>query len=107
VERPHLLAFLGVVGARCGRRVADDGGVVPDRLHSCDEVVGRHGWLECDRRSLEGVVDGRVDAVELVESLLDPCCTRRAGHAGERQLDAGRRGVIEFGGRGLHFASSA
>ena len=43
--------------------------------------------VEADRRPLGGEVDRRLDAVDLVEALLDPVRARGAGHALDRQAD--------------------
>ena len=58
----------------------------PDRGH---ELLGRNQCgVEADRGVLGRVVDGRLDALELVQALLDPGRARRAGHALDRKLDA-------------------
>ena len=43
--------------------------------------------VEPYRRLLGRVVDGRLDAVELVELALDAVCARSAGHPFEREID--------------------
>ena len=67
-------AFARVRRAREARAVAG-------RLDGADELVDRTGGIAAHGRLLGGEVDRRLDALELVELLLDARCTRRAGHA--------------------------
>ena len=61
---------------------------VAGSLHHCDEVLRRdERWIEGHGRVLGRVVDGRLDALELVEALLDPHRAGRARHPLDRQLE--------------------
>ena len=62
--------------------------MVTGRLDRGDQIVGRHAHgVEDDRRVLGRVVDRRLDAVELVQLLLDPRRAGRAGHPLDRELE--------------------
>ncbi len=73
-ERPGGVGRLGLVRVlgRGGQR-----GRVAGRRDGGEQVVGRHGLGERDARLLGGVVDARLDAVELVELALDAVGARR------------------------------
>ena len=72
-------------------------GVVADALDGADERIGRdEPRVVVHGRGLGGEVDGRLDAVELVEAALDPRGAGRARHAGERErllFDRGHYGA--------------
>ncbi len=68
-------------------RVVNRMGVVPGALDRRHEVVDPHRLVAVDRRLLGGEVDGRLDAVELVELALDPAHARGAGHPVEIEAD--------------------
>ena len=74
---------------RARRRVLRQRGVVAGGLDRGDQVVDRDGaGIERDGRLLGRVVDGRLDAVELVELPLDARRARGAGHALELEVGA-------------------
>src|SRR5262249_21256755 len=67
---------------------------IPGCLDRRDQIVDRDGRRAPHRRLLGGEVDGRIDAVELLELALDPCDARRTRHAldVEANLRRGRMG---------------
>ncbi len=62
-------------------------GAVAGRLDRGDELLDWRVRVAVDGRLLGGEVDGRLDAVELVQLLLDPRRTGGTGHAGEVEAD--------------------
>ena len=85
-------------------RVVNRMGVVPGALDRRHEVVDPHRLVAVDRRLLGGEVDGRLDAVELVELALDPAHARGAGHAVEIEADL-LQGAAALTRGGRHAAS--
>ena len=95
--RQRRVSTIGISVAHRGERLGfDDARAVPGLLYGGEEVgdVGAPGVA--DVRLFRGVVDARVDAVELVQLALDAVGTRRARHAGEREFD------LVMGGGRLH-----
>jgi hypothetical protein len=85
-------------------RLDDRMRVVPRSLDRGHEVVDRHRRIAADGRLLGREVDGRLDAVELVELVLDPPHARGAGHALEIETDLLRD--VCLGCRGRRHAAS-
>ena len=78
--------------------------VVAGRLDRADELVDGDGRVAVDGRLLGREVDRRLDAVELVQLLLDPRGAGGAGHPLEVEPELDRlRGLV---GEGSHHAAS-
>ena len=70
------------------KRLLRQRGVIAGGLDGADQIVDRGlRGVEGNRRLLGRVVDGRLDALQLVEALLDPGRTGGAGHPLELELD--------------------
>ena len=80
---------------RCGRVVLrrrrlglGERRVIAGRLDRGDQILGCDAQrVEVDGRVLGRIVDRRLDAVELVQPLLDPRRAGRAGHPLDRELE--------------------
>ena len=74
--------------------------LIAGRLDRGDQILGRDAQrVEVDGRVLGRIVDRRLDAVELVQPLLDPRRAGRAGHPLDRELEP-------FGQGRAHVATS-
>ena len=91
---------LGLVGGGLGVGRRRQRGGVARGLDGAEQVVGGDGAGVGDLGLLGGVVDRRGHAVELVELALDAVGARRAGHAGDGELDVVRVPGVVVSGHG-------